>query len=163
MCWQCVLGSPFPPQKRAWIRGYMYTVYSTTYSLRMHVYCKDAGVLQLQLSMRLGAAQLLPLPYHWAMFLSHLWQPWVCPEVATFGNLLRHKVAKSGNFPAGCQKWQLLDVPINDKNKSQLDSIIGNFCTGLIFAIYGQIRQLPVLARIVLTKWRKWISFINLA
>jgi hypothetical protein len=41
----CVLGSPFPPQKRAWIRGYMYTVYSTTYGLRMYVDCKDAGVL----------------------------------------------------------------------------------------------------------------------
>ena len=59
------------------------------------------------------------------MFWSHFWQPWVRPEVATFGNLLRHKVAKSGNFPAGCQKWQLLDVPINGENKSQLVSIIG--------------------------------------
>ena len=78
------------------------------------------------------------------MFWGHVWQVWVRPEVATFGNLLTLNVAKIGKFSAGCQKWQLLDVPINGKNKSYLVSTIGNFCYRLIFAIYGEIRQLPV-------------------
>ena len=78
------------------------------------------------------------------------------PFVVTLG------MSKSCHFwqPAeatSCQKWQLLDKPINGKRKSQLVSVIGNFCTGLTIAIYGQIRLLPVLARIVLTKWKKWI------
>ena len=78
------------------------------------------------------------------------------PFVATLGMSKRCHFWQPAEATS-CQKWQLLDKPINGKRKSQLVSVIGNFCTGLTIAIYGQIRLLPVLARIVLTKWKKWI------